>query len=172
MRALLQQADADPAAICNALDQFLRCFSQPKIIACYSALPGEVDLTPLPLLHPQHQWAYPRVSGESLRFHQVSNPGTDLVPGAYNTLEPAEWLEEIGIDQINLFLCPGLAFDTQGGRLGRGKGFYDRSLARCRPDAKKVGVCFPFQRVADTFSNDHDIRMDLVIDGTQSNSGT
>lgn len=168
----MQKANTNPAATCEALDQYLERFSQPKIIACYSALPGEVDLSPVPAHHPQHQWLYPRVSGECLSFHRVRNPSTDLVPGAYHILEPAEWLEEISIDQINLFLCPGLAFDTRGGRLGRGKGFYDRALARSRSDAKKIGVCFPFQKVADTFSDGHDVPMDLVIDGTQSNSGT
>jgi len=172
MRVLLREANANSAATCNALDQYLHSFKRPQIIACYSALPGEVDLTPLPTLHSQHQWLYPRVSGENLGFHRVSNPGRELVPGAYNILEPAQWLEEINIDQIDLFLCPGLAFDTDGGRLGRGKGFYDRALAHSRGDAKKIGVCYPFQRVANTFSDGHDIRMDLVIDGTQSNPGT
>jgi 5-formyltetrahydrofolate cyclo-ligase len=172
MRALLKEANANPVAICDALDQFLHRFSQPQTIACYSALPGEVDLARLPAIHPQHQWVYPRVSGENLSFHRVSNSSTDLVPGAYGISEPAEWLEKINIHQIDLFLCPGLAFDAHGGRLGRGKGFYDRALTLSRSDTKKVGVCYPFQRVADTFGDDHDIRMDLIIDGTHSNPGT
>ena len=165
MRALLRNSHAHPEATRDALDRYMRGFTQHQVIASYFALPGEVDLSPLPLLQPQHQWVYPRINGETLSFHQVSNPSTDLVAGAYDILEPAPWLDEIHIHQIDLFLCPGLAFDAQGGRLGRGKGFYDRTLARRRSDAKMIGICFPFQRVANTFADDHDIPMDLVIDG-------
>lgn len=172
MRALIGSTVSDPAAVCDALDAYLRQLADGRCIACYSALPGEVDLSSLPRLHPRHLWVYPRVEGAELGFRRVRDPITELMPGSFGIPEPAASLESIPIGLIDLFLCPGLAFDWQGGRLGRGRGFYDRTLARSRRDATKAGICFPFQRVETTFVDPHDIPMDLVIDGTQSNPGT
>jgi len=93
----------------------------------------------------------------------VEDPCAGLSPGAMGILEPLPHLPQVGIAEIDAFLCPGLAFDARGGRLGRGKGFYDRMLARARPDALKMGVCFPQQLVPDVFAQEHDIPMDGVL---------
>jgi len=98
-------------------------------------------------------------------FHAVKNPDLELVPGAFGILEPSPTLPVVDLAKIDVFLCPGLAFDSHGGRLGRGRGYYDRLLARARPDAYKIGVCFPHQLVPETFTEPHDIHMDLVISG-------
>lgn len=172
MRGLVRNTVTDSTIVCDAVDAYLRQFADGHCIACYSALPGEVDLSSLPPLHPRHLWVYPRVDGEDLNFHRVSDPVTELTPGSFGIPEPAASLEIIPIELIDIFLCPGLAFDSQGGRLGRGRGFYDRALARSRHDARKAGICFSFQRVESTFADPHDMPMDLIIDGTQSNPGT
>jgi 5-formyltetrahydrofolate cyclo-ligase len=78
-------------------------------------------------------------------------------------LEPLPCLPELPVARIDAFFCPGLAFDSHGGRLGRGRGFYDRMLAQARPDALKVGVCFPRQLVSDTCPEAHDVRMDELV---------
>ena len=65
-------------------------------------------------------------------------------------------------DKIDLALVPGMAFDAAGHRLGRGKGYYDRFLGE-HPHIYKIGVCFPFQRVAEVPSEAHDVVMDEVI---------
>lgn len=63
---------------------------------------------------------------------------------------------------ISLFLIPGLAFDRRGGRLGRGKGFYDRFLSQKR--AFKVGVAWSCQiHEEDLPEEKHDIRMDAIV---------
>jgi 5-formyltetrahydrofolate cyclo-ligase len=74
-----------------------------------------------------------------------------------------EGLEEISVSQIDVFLCPGLGFDRHGGRMGRGKGFYDRILARANPSAYKIGVCFPFQIVDKITTDEWDVKMDEVV---------
>ena len=58
--------------------------------------------------------------------------------------------------------CPAWAFDRQGNRLGRGKGYYDRLLPHL-PTAYKIGICFPYQLVNDIPTDAHDIRMDEII---------
>jgi 5-formyltetrahydrofolate cyclo-ligase len=163
MRRMLRVAAADPQPICEAIFHWLSSRPTLQTIAVFAALPGEVDLTELVACHPGHRWVYPRIDANDLRFHAVQNPALELISGAFGVREPSSALPEIPIHQIDAFLCPGLAFDIRGGRLGRGRGFYDRVLADARPDAEKIGVCFHSQIVPDTFSEAHDIHMDDVL---------
>ncbi|MEO5715275.1 MAG: 5-formyltetrahydrofolate cyclo-ligase [Luteolibacter sp.] len=164
MRQLLRNLKADSRPVCEALRQWLAAHPRLKTIAVFSALPGEIDLSDFITLHPEIRWTYPRViEGNGLKFHQVQNPSADLLPGNFSILEPSPTLPEIQPAEIDAFICPGLAFDQSGGRLGRGKGYYDRILEKARPDALKIGVCFPEQIVPDTFPERHDIHMDEVI---------
>lgn len=146
-----------------ALENWLGRHPDLRTIAVFAALPGEVDLSEWVARHPERRWLYPRVAGEDLSFHHVENPATGLTPGAFGVREPLASLPAEPIGGINAFLCPGLAFDPRGGRLGRGRGFYDRMLAKARPGVLKVGVCFPDQIVEDTFPEAHDIAMDELV---------
>jgi 5-formyltetrahydrofolate cyclo-ligase len=83
--------------------------------------------------------------------------------GAFGILEPMDGLDEVAVEEVDVFLCPGLGFDRKGGRMGRGRGFYDRMLKQAKPEAVKLGVCFPFQMVDDVVMESHDVRMDGVI---------
>jgi len=165
MRRLLRDASAVPQPICEAVSHWLSSRPRLQTIAVFSALPGEINLTKIVGRHPERRWVYPRIDENDLKFHIVKNPALELVPGAFGVQEPSPSLPEIPTREIDAFLCPGLAFDARGGRLGRGRGFYDRMLANARPDAKKIGVCFPNQIVPDTFSEPHDIHMDAVLCG-------
>lgn len=166
MRAILRQSTADSRPITTALGQWLDAHPHALTIAVFSALPGEPDLAEVVANHPDRCWVFPRVVGESLVFHRVSDPASDLTPGTLGILEPTPTLPTVEPAGIDAFFCPGLAFDPRGGRLGRGKGFYDRMLATARPEALKIGICFPYQWVADTYGEAHDIRMDEVIRGS------
>jgi len=163
MRTLLREMPTDSAAVLAELEHWLERHPHLRTLAVFAALPGEVDLAPLVDAHPEKCWAYPLVRDRHLTFHAVLHPEKELLPGSFGILEPLADSPEVPVAGIDAFLCPGLAFDENGGRLGRGRGFYDRVLARANPSAVKIGVCFQFQRVPDTFSEAHDIHMDLVI---------
>ena len=165
MRRLLREIDHDPRAVCAAVGCWLDAHPGLRTIAVFSALPGEVDLTEATARHNDRRWVYPRIAGDDLIFQVVIDPDADLSPGTMGILEPSPHLPQVRIAEIDAFLCPGLAFDTRGGRLGRGRGFYDRMLAGARQDALKMGVCFPQQIVPDTFAQAHDIAMDGVLSG-------
>ncbi len=165
MRRLLREIDHDPRAIHAAVAGWLADHPGLRTIAVFRALPGEVDLTEITARHGDRRWVYPRVSGDDLVFHAVEDPVADLSPGTMGIREPLPHLPRVEVDEIDAFFCPGLAFDARGGRLGRGRGFYDRMLARARPDALKIGVCFPQQLVPDTFARSHDVPMDGILTG-------
>jgi len=96
----------------------------------------------------------------------VREPANDLACSTGSIREPSPALPCVPIPEIDVFLCPGLAFDPNGGRLGRGRGYYDRALGSARPDALKLGICHPVQCVADTFRQAHDVAMDQLITGS------
>lgn len=92
----------------------------------------------------------------------------ELQPGMWGILEPppARWPEpdkQILPDQLDVVIVPGVAFDTQGGRLGNGAGYYDRLLARVRPDTVLAAVCFESQLLPAIATAAHDVAMDFVI---------
>ncbi|WP_319430499.1 5-formyltetrahydrofolate cyclo-ligase [Mycobacterium sp. RTGN5] len=86
-------------------------------------------------------------------------PGA-LVAARFGLREPAEpWLPSSAIAEADMVLVPALAVDRNGVRLGRGGGFYDRSLALCRPGAKLVAVVRDDEVVDELPSEAHDVRM-------------
>lgn len=91
----------------------------------------------------------------------VSNPNTDLISGKYGVLEPKAGSEVIPFGKIDCVLVPGLAFDSTGGRLGRGGGWFDRMLAEIR--GLRIGVAFSVQLVGNVPVESHDIRMDCLV---------
>jgi 5,10-methenyltetrahydrofolate synthetase len=129
----------------------------------YWPLKDEVDIRPLTdrLVSEGHTVVLPKViDGERMELRRYSS-STDLVEGAFHIMEPVgEPFTDYAV--IDVALVPGVAFDAAGRRLGRGRGYYDRFLAAC-PQIYKIGVCFPFQRVAEVPSEAHDVTMDEVI---------
>jgi 5-formyltetrahydrofolate cyclo-ligase len=163
MRRLMREVIGDGEAVCAALGEWLDAHPQYRTIAAFAALPGEPDLMPTLLSRPERQWGFPRVDGETLVFHRVDNPAVDLVPGSFGVAEPSALQPVLPIEEIDVFLCPGLAFDPDGGRLGRGRGFYDRLLADANPVAIKLGVAFLHQILDRIPCDPHDVRMDGLI---------
>ena len=77
------------------------------------------------------------------------------------TKEP-KGTRSVPFEAEDLILVPGLAFDRFGGRLGSGKGFYDRFLASLYP--RKWGVCFECQVVKEALAqSSNDVRMDGLV---------
>lgn len=85
----------------------------------------------------------------------------DLEESAYHILEPSGDLFR-QYDDIDVVIVPGMGFDREGNRLGRGKGYYDRFLSLI-PDAYKIGICFDFQLRDKIPVETTDIPMDEVI---------
>lgn len=147
-------------------------------MALYASLPGEVATTALV----EMGWAEGRrillprvVDGGDLVFVEHL-PDVPLVGGAFGVLEPPEQARVVDLDEAELILVPGLAFDRCGGRLGRGAGYYDRALAgiglqagrRATADRagimpRTMGVAFDLQLVDGVPMDEQDVRMEAVV---------
>lgn len=108
--------------------------------------------------------ALPRIEGERLIFHRVTEPERDLCLGQFGAREPfAKDATRVFPEDAATVLVPGLAFDAQGGRLGRGGGFYDRFLEASGMQARRIGVCFACQLVERVPLEGHDARLDAIV---------
>ncbi|MDE0597272.1 MAG: 5-formyltetrahydrofolate cyclo-ligase [Roseibacillus sp.] len=136
--------------------------SEHRTIATFAALRDEPCLLKLHDLLPVAALCYPRVVGSGLHFYEVSDP-TSLAPASFGIREPVPGRHpEVSFSEIDVFLCPGLAFDLRGVRLGRGKGFYDRALSDARTDALFVGVSLALQILGKLPAEAHDVHMNFL----------
>lgn len=137
-------------------------------VLLFSPLPDEPDITSLL----ENSWR----AGKTVmlpRTDLTSNGYTasivrslrELRPGRFGVLEPAECCPVVPLNQLDLVLVPGVAFDPGGNRLGRGKGFYDRLLAEVC--GHKCGVAFEVQLVPSVPVEPHDVRVDSILTPTR-----
>ena len=134
-----------------------------KVIMLYSALPDEVPTQTLmaELVAQGKTVLLPRVINEKDMELRCYTGPQDLQKGAYGILEPTGE-RYTDYEAIDVAIVPGMAFDAEGHRLGRGKGYYDRFLSRV-PYLYKIGLCFSWQIVDRVPCDEHDMVMDEVI---------
>ena len=145
--------------ICSIVEKN-KHFLEANTVLCFWSLPDEVNTHDL-----IEKWAtkktilLPKVIGEKLELHYFKDKSS-MTTGEFVISEP---IGDIFTDYSAIDLCiiPGLAFDNEGSRMGRGKGFYDRFLPQTH--CHKMGVCFPWQIVAKIDCAPWDIRMDEVV---------
>ena len=101
----------------------------------------------------------PRVEGDAIRFYRIRSL-SGLKLSAFGIREPQP-IEPIDPKEAEVIVCPGLAFDKAGNRLGYGGGYYDRYLKDC--PAKRIGVCFKEQLFETIPHKENDVPMDAVI---------
>jgi 5-formyltetrahydrofolate cyclo-ligase len=140
-----------------------------RSILFYAPLPEELDLWPLlnDSVAAGKTVALPRFepAGRHYVAAQVRDPARDLKRGQLGIREPVDSCLELPLDGVELVLVPGLAFDARGGRLGRGKGFYDRLLALVR--GTTCGVAFDEQVVDEIPVDSHDVRVQCLLTPTR-----
>lgn len=102
----------------------------------------------------------PSVNGNYLDLKQFRGKNNMVSGQQFGILEPNSPVFT-DINNIDLIIVPGVAFDEQNNRMGRGRGYYDRLLNLSQ--AIKIGVCFDFQFFKQIPVEPHDIPMDAVI---------
>lgn len=95
-----------------------------------------------------------------MELHKFSRKD-NMSEGAFNIMEPIGH-KYTDFDSIDVAVIPAIAYDEKNNRLGRGKGYYDRFLAKI-PLAYKIGICFDFQKITDIPADNNDVPVDEVI---------
>jgi len=157
----------------NVLGQLKRieCYRNAKVVLAFVSMKDEISTGSIlkDVLASGKRLAVPKVVGDDLAFYFVENLEKDLAPGAFSIAEPVQGLAQLDVKKLSesktVVLVPGLAFDVDNYRLGRGKGFYDRFLTKLSGSVFKIGICCDFQRVGAVPREKHDLPIDLVISG-------
>lgn len=95
----------------------------------------------------------------------VQHAEHDFVSGHFGIREPATACAPLPLNRLDLVLVPGVAFDLNGGRLGRGKGYFDALLSAIR--GATCGVAFDEQIVSAVPREPHDIRLNYILTPTR-----
>jgi 5-formyltetrahydrofolate cyclo-ligase len=145
----------------------LDAFRQASTVMLYMPLATEVDTTPVAIrcFQTGKSVCVPRVDWKRKDMHAVDVRSFDD-----NFME----IDEHGLrtprdghlvphSMIDLIVVPALAFDTEGNRLGRGGGFYDRFLSRLRRSATSIGLAFDVQITDNLPVEDLDVRVNGVV---------
>ena len=156
------------ALICeriSSLDEWIAA----KTVLLYAPLPDEPDI--LPLVDRSKTICFPRYNADRTYEAAAINDIEDLVIGKFSIMEPSDKCTKLKADEINLTLVPGVAFDKDMNRLGRGRGFYDRWLMEL--SGEKLGVGFDHQLLDLVPAEPHDVHMDIIITPSRAitNSG-
>ena len=103
----------------------------------------------------------PCVQGDDLVLRRYTGSECLVTGEQFGIGEPTgpEWTD---LETVDLIVVPGVAFDSHGNRMGRGRGFYDRML-KSTPNAVKIGVAYGFQMLDTIPVEPHDVPMDSVI---------
>ncbi len=130
----------------------------------YGYLPYNQEVRTIPILEQALRdgktVAVPKVYGDEMRFICLQDL-TKVEAGFAGIPEPVED-GPVANDKNALVLMPGLAFDSQGHRMGYGGGFYDKFLAN-EPEHPTIALCYDFQVFAHLETDAHDIPVDCVL---------
>lgn len=138
--------------------------SSRRTVALYLSLPGELETDAFwaEMAGRGHRCVFPKVRKGSkvLSFHELLEGGP-VVSGPLGVREPAS-SDPVPLEEIDVFIVPGAAFDVSGGRLGRGGGYYDATLVAA-PRALRVGFGFDEQVVPAIPMLPHDAPLDWIV---------
>jgi len=151
LRARLRAVPAEVLAA-EAGRMMARLVGRPEWLAArrimlFAPMPEEPDLWPLAdrVLREGRLLALPRFDAARGEYHaaDVTDLARDVIGGSFGIREPGPRCPVRPLNELDFVLVPGLGFDARGGRLGRGKGYYDRLLSSVQGTA--CGVAMDWQ---------------------------
>jgi len=167
MRAQLERISpavraVESIGLCERLEAQL---PSARAILFFAPLPDEPDVWPVLerslALGTICALPYFDASTQAYGARVIQKIGTDLVAGKFGVREPAAQCAAMPLNQLDLVLVPGLAFDRFGSRLGRGRGFYDRLLREV--SGVKCGICYQGQLLESLPTEGHDVSVNFIV---------
>jgi 5-formyltetrahydrofolate cyclo-ligase len=143
-------------------------FKQAKVVMFYVSLKDEVDTCFMidEALKTGKRVCVPVILKEEKRLiaGEIHNRLDDLERQHFGIYQPRrDRVKEVPLDDIDLVVVPGVAFDKKNIRLGRGHGYYDRFLSGLSSSTKTIGLAFDFQLLEDLPKDPHDIPVSQII---------
>ncbi len=139
------------------------------MVLFYAPLPEELDVWQLATktLAAGKMVALPRFDSAKGTYVacRIQNLTSDLESGRFGIREPKANCPKLALNELDLVLVPGVAFDLQGRRLGRGKGYYDRLLATMR--GVTCGIAFDQQILSEIPVEPHDLIVNCILTPTR-----
>lgn len=160
-RRLLTKEDVveQSALIVAAIEQ-MPCFEAAKTVLIYYPMRNEIDVLSLIKKYKKKKtFLFPVTH----RFSMDACPyegNAKMHRGKYNIPEPTTAPYK---ESIDLIIVPGVGFDKQGNRLGRGGGYYDKFITSVRKNTKLIGVGYDFQLIEEVPVNRRDKKMDYIV---------
>lgn len=150
---------------------FITSIEDPRVIMSFQPIEERKEVQ-MSFIHETleslgHTLCFPRVEDGNTMTAYLNQVGETFITSEWGIQEPdPNQSKRVHAEDIDLIIIPLLAFDSQGNRVGYGKGFYDRFLMGCRRNALKIGVCLDeaVQHIDDVEL--HDIPLDLCITPT------
>lgn len=165
--SVAERAEASEA-ICRTLRE-QSSWQQARAVMVYVPTAQEPDIWPVVVeaLKAGRQVALLRHAHDGDHYVPcvVKDLERDLRTGQFGIPEPAPHCPIVDLMRLDFVLVPGIGFTFNGGRLGRGKGYYDRVLAGV--PALKCGVAFDCQIVEEIPLAPHDVRLNCILTPTR-----
>lgn len=169
---MLRKRDSIPSAVRHELSRIINTrtidFIETQAIntvMLYLSIQSEVDTHDLLvyLLRTNKIALAPAIEAKHLVPRRVSNTSTQLVRHRYGMLQPDQDVcPKFPLNQIDLIVVPGIAFDLKKYRIGYGGGYYDRFLPKC-PQATWIGLAFEDQLIRDTLPQSWDVALHFIF---------
>jgi 5-formyltetrahydrofolate cyclo-ligase len=138
---------------------------QAQSVLFFAPLPQEPDIWPLlpEALADSMQVLLPRFvpTAGNYEICRIRHPDTDIQIGTFRIREPGSHCARTDLSRVDLILVPGVAFDSRGHRLGRGKGYYDRLLGTM--GGVTCGVAFEEQILNKIPVELHDVHLNFIV---------
>ena len=143
-------------------------FKRARVVMFYVSLKDEVDTFIMidEALKAGKRIAVPVILKEEKRLiaGEIHNRLEDLESQHFGIYQPRQdRVKEVPLDDIDLVVVPGVAFDRKNIRLGRGHGYYDRFLSGLPKRTKTIGLAFDFQVLDDLPQDPHDVPVSKII---------
>ncbi|MCK4802196.1 5-formyltetrahydrofolate cyclo-ligase, partial [bacterium] len=149
-------------------------FQRAKTVMFYVSFRSEVETEKMTrnALKLKKKIVIPVVHGEKIVVYEIKNLKKELTKGSFGIKEPKkEFRRRVNQKEIDLVVVPGVVFDKRGGRLGYGRGYYDRFLrsksirlkmSRSRKCAL-IGLAFDLQIARKIPLVEEDMKVDKIV---------
>jgi len=170
LRGMSPALHAEASLVICQMAANLPAFLKSRRVALFAPLPSEPDVHPLI----EEAWAQAKRvvlplmiqhgSTPELDWHEVTSWDDVVLPGPFGLREPDPLrCRRVPLAELDCVFMPGVAFDAEGFRLGRGGGFYDRFLSLTPPTLPCIGLMFSLQKVPAVPREPHDQALRRVI---------